>query len=123
MESNFLGWSAQVAPMIMGAPNQPDLAQELVRSFGRNDPSIARHFARVTFLADHRADLPASTVPALVMECTDDLIVPREVGAYLLRHLPNSTLELIDNVGHCPHVSAPTPCSRSIDRFLARVLR
>ena len=122
MEANFLGWSMQVAPMIMGAPNKPELSQELVRSFGRNDPSIARHFARVTFLADHRADLPKSTVPALILQCSDDLIVPREVGDYLLRHLPNSTLKIVGNVGHCPHMSAPTPCSQSIDAFLADVL-
>jgi len=122
MEASFLGWSMKVAPMIMGAPNKPDLAQELVRSFARNDPSIARHFARVTFLADHRADLPRSTVPTLILQCSDDLLVPREVGDYLLRHLPNSTLQIIDNVGHCPHMSAPTPCSYSIEDFLARVL-
>lgn len=123
MEANFLGWAAQVAPMIMGAPNKPELSQELVHSFGRSDPAIARHFARVTFLADHRADLPKSTVPALILQCSDDLIVPREVGDYLLQHLPNSTLRVVGNVGHCPHISAPTPCSNAIEAFLERVLR
>lgn len=122
MEDNFIAWSQKIAPMIMGAPNQPELGQELTASFCRNEPAIARHFARVTFLADHRADLPRSTVPALILECSDDLLVPREVGAYLLRHLPNSILRVIDNVGHCPHMSAPTASSRAIDEFLAGIL-
>jgi sigma-B regulation protein RsbQ len=47
METNFLDWSRKMAPAIMGAPNQPDLREELTRSFCRNDPAIARHFARV----------------------------------------------------------------------------
>jgi sigma-B regulation protein RsbQ len=122
MEDNFIAWSEKIAPMIMGAPNQPQLGKELTASFCRNDPAIARHFARVTFLADHRADLPLSTVPALILECSDDLIVPREVGGYLLQHLRHSTLRTIDNVGHCPHLSAPGASSKAIDEFLAGVL-
>jgi sigma-B regulation protein RsbQ len=122
MDANYLGWSSSLAPAIMGAPNQPELGQELTSSFCRNDPTIARHFARVTFLSDHRADLPLSTVPALVLQCSDDLIAPRTVGDYLHRHLPNSTLHVIDNVGHCPHLSAPTASSRAIEAFLAQTL-
>jgi sigma-B regulation protein RsbQ len=112
-----------MAPAIMGAPNQPHLGQELTRSFCRNDPAIAKHFARVTFRADIRADVPRSTVPALILQCSDDLIVPREVGDWLHRHLAHSTLRVIDNVGHCPHLSAPTASSDAIESFLAQALR
>jgi sigma-B regulation protein RsbQ len=121
MDANYLGWSRSVAPMIMGAPNQPLLRDELTDRFCRNDPEIARHFARVTFLSDHRADVPRAATPALILQCSDDLIAPREVGDYLHRHLPDSTLSVIQNVGHCPHMSAPAESSRAIDGFLARV--
>jgi len=123
MDANYLGWSRSVAPMIMGAPNQPLLRDELTGRFCRNDPEIARHFGRVTFLSDHRAEVPRSTVPALILQCSDDLIAPREVGDWLHRHLPSSTLRVIRNVGHCPHMSAPTESSRTIDAFLAQTLR
>lgn len=123
LESNYLGWSSSMAPVIMGAPDQPVLGEELRDSFCRNDPEIAKHFARVTFLSDHRADLPKSEVPALILQCSDDLIAPRAVGDYLHRHLPNSTLHVIENVGHCPHMSAPTESSRVIENFLAQTLR
>jgi sigma-B regulation protein RsbQ len=122
MEANYLGWSSNLAPAIMGAPNQPELGQELTASFCRNDPDIAKHFARTTFLADHRADLPQSTVPALILQCSDDLVAPLTVGDYLHKHLPNSTLHVIENVGHCPHMSSPTASSRAIDSFLAHTL-
>lgn len=123
MEANYLGWSQSLAPAIMGAPNRPDLREELTNSFCRNDPEIARHFACVTFLSDHRPDVAKSTVPALVLQCSDDLIAPQTVGEWLHRHLAGSSLAVIDNVGHCPHMSAPTASSRAIDVFLAQTLR
>ena len=123
LDANYLGWSSSLAPVIMGAPGRPDLSAELQDRFCRNDPDIAKHFARVTFLSDHRADLAHSEVPALILQCSDDLIAPRTVGDYLHRHLPNSTLHVIENVGHCPHMSAPTESSRAIDAFLAHTLR
>jgi sigma-B regulation protein RsbQ len=122
METDFGDWANHLAPAIMGAPNQPELGRELARSFARNDPAIARQFARATFLADHRADLARSSVPALILQCTDDLLVPREVGDYLLRHLPNATLQWIDNVGHCPHVSASSATGQAIEAYLDEML-
>ena len=118
LESNYLGWSSNMAPAIMGAPEQPHLAEELTNSFCRTDPEIAAHFARVTFLSDHRADLPRLQAPTLVLQCSDDLIAPRSVGEYLQRAIPNCTLRIIDNVGHCPHLSAPSASAEAIDGFL-----
>jgi sigma-B regulation protein RsbQ len=121
MDQDFLGWSLRVAPMIMRAPHRPELGRELIRSFVRNDREIARHFARVTFLSDYRDDLPHSAVPALLLQCTDDLLVPKEVGHYLQRQMPHAVLDVIDNVGHCPHLSAADASCRAISRFLKRV--
>jgi sigma-B regulation protein RsbQ len=123
MDQNYIGWSHSVAQMIMGAPNQPQLSEELAERFCHNEPAITRHFARATFYADHRADVPRSTVPALILQCSDDLIAPREVGDWLHRNLPHSTLRVVRNVGHCPQMSAPTESSRAIDSFLAQALR
>jgi sigma-B regulation protein RsbQ len=123
MDTNFDEWANYLAPAIMGAPDRPELGRDLARAFCRNDPAIARHFARVTFLCDHRADLARSTTPTLILQCSDDLIVPREVGEYMARHLPNSTLQIIDNVGHCPHISAPSESGQAIEAFLGKALR
>ena len=120
LESNYLGWSSTMAPVIMGAPQQPELGAELTNSFCRTDPEIAKQFARVTFLTDVRAELPRSTTPTLIVQCNDDLIAPLTVGEYLHRALPSSTLSVIDNVGHCPHLSAPSISADAIDEFLAK---
>jgi len=119
LEGNYLGWSSTMAPAIMGAPDQPELSQELTNSFCRTDPEIAAHFARVTFLSDNRADLPRLATPTLIVQCSEDLIAPREVGVYLQHALPNATLRVIENVGHCPHLSAPSASTAAIDEFLS----
>ena len=121
LESNDLGWSSTMAPVIMGAPGQPELAQELTNSFCRTDPDIAKHFARVTFLSDHRAQLPLLEAPTLILQCSDDVIAPVAVGEYMHRHLPDSTLTIIQNVGHCPHLSAPHASVDAIEAFLKRL--
>ena len=121
MESNFLGWSSNMAPAIMGAPDEPELAVELTNSFCRTDPEIAKHFARVTFLSDHRADLPKLQAPTLVLQCSDDLIAPVSVGEYMRTHIPDCTLRIIENVGHCPHLSAPSASAEAMEQFLRAV--
>lgn len=123
VESNYLGWSSAMAPAIMGAPDQPELGAELTNSFCRTNPDIAKHFARVTFLSDHRADLARSQVPALILQCSDDLIAPRSVGEYMHQALPHSVLAVIDNVGHCPHLSSPSASSAAMENFLASLAR
>lgn len=119
MEANYLGWSSTMAPAIMGAPDQPQLGEELTNSFCRTDPAIAKHFARVTFLSDHRADFSRSRTPALILQCSDDLIAPVEVGEFMHHAMPDSTLVMIANHGHCPHLSAPDASIAAMQAFLA----
>lgn len=120
MDGNYLGWSANIAPVIMGAPDSPALGAELVSSFCRTDPTIARRFARATFLSDNRADLARVRVPSLVLQCRDDVIAPEDVGRYVAEHLADSELVLLDATGHCPNLSAPTAVIAAVQRYLAR---
>jgi sigma-B regulation protein RsbQ len=118
LESNYLGWSAAMAPVIMANPDQPELGQELTNSFCRTDPEIARQFARVTFLSDNRADLPRVPVRTLVLQCSDDVIAPRSVGEYVHRQIPGSELVFMEATGHCPNLSAPEETIAAIKAFL-----
>ena len=118
MESNYLGWSSAMAPVIMGNDERPELGEELTNSFCRADPEIAAHFARTTFLSDNRADLARVTVPALVLQCSDDAIAPQAVGEYVHAQLPESTYALLDATGHCPNLSAPEETVGAMKAFL-----
>jgi sigma-B regulation protein RsbQ len=107
LESNHMGWSAQMAPMIMGNPDRPELGEELTNSFCRTDPDIAKEFARVTFTSDNRADLPNIDVPTLILQCSEDVISSKEVGGFVHHAIPNSEMIVLEATGHCPNLSAP----------------
>jgi sigma-B regulation protein RsbQ len=118
LDSNYLGWSDAMAPVIMGNPDRPELAAELTNSFCRADPEIARRFARVTFLSDNRADLARVRTPSLVLQCSDDVIAPRVVGEYVHQHLAASRFVQLQASGHCPNLSAPEETIAAIREFL-----
>jgi sigma-B regulation protein RsbQ len=119
LDSNHLGWSRTMAPVIMGNPDRPELAEELANSFCRTDPEIARHFAKVTFLSDNRADLSRLTVPSVILQCSQDAIAPTQVGDYVQRHLANSSLIHLKATGHCPQLSAPQETVAAMIRGLS----
>jgi sigma-B regulation protein RsbQ len=119
LDRNRLGWARMMAATIMGNPHRPALAEELAERFCRTDPVVARQFARVTFLSDHRAILPEVTTPTLVLQCADDAIAPDAVGAYVHAHVPQSRLVRLKATGHCPHLSAPVETAAAIRAWLA----
>ncbi len=118
MEHNYLGWSRSLAPVVMGQPDRPELAEELTASFCRVDPDIARQFARVTFLTDARASLPLVAVPTLVLQCSDDALAPLAVGEYVHAAIRGSVLRVLEATGHCPNLSAPQETTAAISAFL-----
>ena len=118
MEKNYIGWANFLAPAIMKNDDKPELSSELTESFCSTDPAIARRFAEVTFLSDNREDLGKLTVPSLILQCSDDLIAPVEVGHYLHKQIPNSTLKIMQATGHCPHMSAPSETIQLIKGYL-----
>jgi sigma-B regulation protein RsbQ len=121
LDSNYLGWSAAMAPAIMGNPDRPELGTELANSFCRTDPEIAAHFARVTFLSDNREDLSVVTVPTLILQCSDDIIAPASVGAFIHSRIAGSDLVTLEATGHCPNLSAPEETTAAVKAFLERL--
>lgn len=118
LDANYMGWSQAMAPMIMGNPDRPELGEELTNSFCMTDPEIAKKFARVTFLSDNRADLPAVKARCLVLQCSEDVIAPQCVGEYVANQLPSSQLVLLEATGHCPNLSAPEETVAAMKSFL-----
>jgi sigma-B regulation protein RsbQ len=119
LDSNYLGWSSSMAPVIMGNANRPELGQELTNSFCRADPEIASHFARVTFFSDNRDDLRFVGTPSLILQCSEDVIAPTAVGEYVHRQMPNSRLVVMNATGHCPNLSAPDETVRAVRDFIS----
>lgn len=123
MDTNYLGWSSVMAPVIMGNPDRPELGAELTELFCRTDPTVAQRFARATFLSDNRADLAAVRTPSLVVQRREDVIAPVEVGRYVHEKLEGSRFALIDAVGHCPNLSAPDALVAAMREYLSEPAR
>lgn len=121
LESNYLGWSNDITPVIMGNADKPALSEELANSFCQNNPEIAKHFAKVTFLGDNRYDLSKLTTRTLILQCTADVIAPEAVGKYVNEQLQNSTIVIMEATGHCPHMSAPKETVELVTNFLANI--
>jgi sigma-B regulation protein RsbQ len=72
----------------------------------------------VTFLSDNRQDLPRVSTPALILQCSEDVIAPPSVGEYVHRHMPSSQLVNMRATGHCPNLSAPNETIAAMKEFL-----
>jgi len=118
LEDNHMGWSAAMAPSIMGNPDRPELGEELTNSFCRTDPEIAKAFARVTFTSDNRADLAKVSVPTLILQCKEDIIASTEVGKFVHNQIPGSKMVILDATGHCPNLSAPREVVAAMQAFV-----
>lgn len=118
MDKNYIGWANFLAPVIMKNEDRPELKGELEASFCSTDPTIARRFAEATFYADNRDDLPKVKTPSLIIQVTDDAVAPVSVGEFMHQHLPESTLQLMEATGHCPHMSHPKETIEIIQNYL-----
>jgi sigma-B regulation protein RsbQ len=115
---NHMGWSAAMAPAIMGNSDRPELGQELTNSFCRTDPDIAKQFARATFTSDNRADLPKVLAKTLILQSSDDIIASENVGEYVHKAIDGSQIVYLKATGHCPNLSAPEEVIAAMDQFV-----
>ena len=118
--ANHLGWSAQMAPVIMGNPDHPELAEELTNSFCRTDPDIAapvrpRHVPVRQPRRPRRRRRPDPR-PA-VQRGRHRPRGRRPVRARGSRRAARSPSSR--RPGTCPHLSAPEETTAAIRAFLS----
>lgn len=121
MDQNYMGWAQYLGPVVAGAAGSGQVATSLTDSFCSTDPVAAKVFARATFFADNRADLPRVTRPSLILQSRSDNLAPLGVGDYLHAQLQGSRLQVLDVAGHCAHMSHPGLVIEAMQDFLPRV--
>jgi sigma-B regulation protein RsbQ len=120
VEQNYTGWAGQLAGLV-GGPASPEAVGILEARFCKNDPIISRHFARTTFLADNREDVPKIPCPCLVIQSSEDAIAPLGVGDYMVEHLQDGRLAIVACRGHAPHMTQPEPTAAAVKRFASQI--
>jgi sigma-B regulation protein RsbQ len=118
MERNYIGWANVFSSTLLNNNERSDVAKDLEDRFCSTDPTVTLAFAKACFFADNRKDLSHVKVPSLILQCSQDVIAPKEVGQYLAQHLPNSTLTYMKAIGHCPHMSDPEETILAIEAYL-----
>lgn len=119
MSTNYYAWASGFAPLVMGNPDKPELATEFASTLAAIRPDIAQAVARMIFESDHRAELPRLKTPTLILQSSNDIAVPPEVGRYMADKIPHSQLINIAAQGHLPHLSAPDTVTNVIASCLA----
>lgn len=114
MSSNYYAWASGFASIAMRNLDKPELAQEFARTLAAIRPDIAQAVSRVIFESDHRPELPRLQVPTLILQASDDVAVPLEVGQYMADKIAQSQLIHINAQGHLPHLSAPDVVTKAI---------
>jgi sigma-B regulation protein RsbQ len=119
MSTNYYAWASGFAPIAMATQDQPELAKEFAQTLAAVRPDIAQAVAKVIYQSDHRAELARLKVPTAILQASDDIAVPLEVGHYLADKIPQSKLVHIPARGHLPHISAPNVVTNAIAQCLA----
>ena len=90
IDSNYLGWSSAMAPVIMANADRPELSEELANSFCRADPGD-RPALRAGHLSLGQPRRPRGGPDAQPRApVLEDAIAPETVGEYVSRELPQS---------------------------------
>ena len=116
--SGYAGWADGFAAAAMGHTDRPALGSDFAQSIKSIPKDRALTVLCSIFQSDHREDVAHLDMPTLLIQTQDDIAVPLAVAEYLKRRIRGSRLEIIDTVGHLPHISAPTLVAAAIRRFI-----
>jgi sigma-B regulation protein RsbQ len=118
MTHSYSTWAKNFAPLVMGNPDSPHLAQQFAETIKTIPPNHALTVLCSIFQSDHRGDLDKLTLPTLLIQAREDIAVPLAVAEYLNRHIAGSRLAVIEATGHLPHISAPAAVIKAMRGFL-----
>lgn len=118
MDQNYIGWANYLAPVVSAKEASNSTTLALSDSFCSTDPIAIKLFAKATFFADNRSDLPKVTVPCLILQHRSDSLAPVAIGEYMHTQISDSQLKILEVQGHCAHMSTPDLVIEAIREFI-----
>jgi pimeloyl-ACP methyl ester carboxylesterase len=111
------------ADALIGPNTSPELL-DLIRNGARaTNPRGFMHGVELGLSDGYSPDEVAAkvTVPVLLISGSADRVNPIETNAALLQKaMPRTRLEVVDGIGHLPHLEAPDRVNRLLKQFLAK---
>jgi pimeloyl-ACP methyl ester carboxylesterase len=118
----------KVRSWLSSAGIQSPRASEMWSAYSSlSDPQTRQAFLRtLRSVVDHRGQAVSALnklhltldLPTLLIWGADDRIIPVEHGYATHEALPGSRLEVLDGIGHFPHVEAPTAVADILEDFI-----
>lgn len=117
MAANFQAWGAGFAPLVVGVPDSAAI-HDFSRTLFQMRPDIALAVSRTIFQSDMRPVAGRLDRPTHIVQTREDVAVPAAVARWLQSNIDNATLDIVDAVGHLPHMTAPQEIVRVLDQRL-----
>jgi pimeloyl-[acyl-carrier protein] methyl ester esterase len=112
-------WIGPLAFALMGRHATPDLREALARAVGAVAPAVLQHRAASVLGVDVEAAFASVRCPTLVLQASEDRIVPPSCARRMLRLAPATTVITLEG----PHFllqTRPVECAEAVATFLRR---
>jgi sigma-B regulation protein RsbQ len=121
MAANFQAWGAGFAPAVVGVPDHA-AAHDFCRTLFLMRPDIALSISRTIFQSDMREVAARLESPVVLVQTRQDVAVPMTVAEWLRGHVDGAALDVIDAVGHLPHMTTPDELIRVLEHRLVQTM-
>lgn len=116
------GFLDEFVPRLVAPGDHASLHAARAIADAQRPEAIARALEALAGRADRRPDLPAMTMPALVIAGSEDILTPISCSETMVAGLPDAELVVIPESGHLTALEHPTAFSTAVRGFLERRL-
>ena len=108
----------EITDAMFATPPSPETKSWAVAELLRPTPAAAASILFDQTLRDYRSTLPTFTTRTLVCFGRDEKIMPVALGRHLADTMPNASLEIFENSGHCPFLEETETFNKALVAFV-----
>jgi pimeloyl-ACP methyl ester carboxylesterase len=112
--------AARLLPSMRGSKSQPEGVAHAERVMGAIPPATYRKAVQLLTTFDRRAQLPAITLPVLLVAGSEDRVAPANVMQRMAQKIPGAEFVLLEGCGHLGPMDQPEPFNEALRGFLER---
>ena len=112
--------AARLMPPMRGSKSQPEGVAHAERVMGAIPPATYRKAVQLLTTFDRRAQLPAITLPVLLVAGSEDRVAPANVMQRMAQRIQGADFVLLEGCGHLGPMDQPEPFNEALRGFLER---
>ena len=112
--------AARLMPTMRGSKSQPEGVAHAERVMAAIPPATYRKAVQLLTTFDRRAQLPAITLPVLLVAGSEDRVAPANVMQRMAQKIQGADFVLLEGCGHLGPMDQPEPFNEALRGFLER---